>query len=497
MPARGCRKCNSEVLESGSMSLSRRAVLRAATVIVSQLNTPAILGRALAQAADPDAVPLRGGEILPDPDFSLLRHRDPSVIGVRPPREGGVRLELEQVPLPGRSGPKFLIHNYGHGGAGITLSFGCASVVAEHVHTLMRDMGRKRRISVAVIGSGVIGLTVASELRRRWPRLSVTVYAKDLDIRQTTFFKPAGQFTRPGFYEKFETEERRNILADYLRRSRNRIVELGREARWSHHGIAFRRNYTLDHAIPAFDSHTPDDVVPKPRTGTLPFQKLNVAGREYRTWLINPTILLPRLVSDLKRSRVRFERKLFTDVQAFGALRENIVINCTGYGAKKLVQDDQMLARRGHLVVLKRTLANQLYFLQRRMRELSDPVRVLSAQGHRHRRLCAGRQRIRRHHRQRRCGIPSYSRECTKPIRRSPAAMQVSQERSVISTSCSCGFPEQDRGYSRWSAALGPLRQNGAQHDRLILFFVLGAVDEGERALARRPSPGCRGSRLR
>ena len=344
------------------MSLSRRAVLRAATVIVSALSMPAILGRALAQAADPDALPLRGGEILPDPDFSLLRHRDPYVTGVRPHREGGVRLELEQEPLPGRSGPKFLIHNYGHGGAGITLSFGCASVVAEHVHTLMRDMGRKRQISVAVIGSGVIGLTVASELRRRWPRLSVTVYAKDLDVRQTTSFKAAGQFEPSGIYEEYETEERRNILADYLRRSGNRIVELGQEARWPHYGIAFRRNYTLNHAIPAFDSHTPYDVVPKPRTGTLPFQKLNAAGREYRTWLINPTILLPRLVSDLKRSRVRFRKRIFIDVQSLAELKEDIIINCTGYGAKTLVQDDQMLARRGHLVVLRRTLAKQFYF---------------------------------------------------------------------------------------------------------------------------------------
>jgi hypothetical protein len=40
-------------------------------------------------------------------------------------------------------------------------------VVADHVRTLLRDMGRRRRISVAVIGSGVIGLTVASELQRR------------------------------------------------------------------------------------------------------------------------------------------------------------------------------------------------------------------------------------------------------------------------------------------------------------------------------------------
>jgi hypothetical protein len=161
-------------------------------------------------------------------------------------------------------------------------------------------------MSVAVIGSGVIGLTVASELRRRWPRLRITVYAKELDVRRTTSFKAAGQFEPSGIYEEYETDEGRNILADYLRRSRNRIVELGDASRWPHYGIALRRNYTLNHRIPAFDTHTPLDVVPKPRTGTLPFRSLNVAGREYRTWLINPTILLPRLVSDLKRSSVPF-----------------------------------------------------------------------------------------------------------------------------------------------------------------------------------------------
>jgi hypothetical protein len=119
----------------------------------------------------------------------------------------------------------------------------------------------------------------------------------------------------------------------------------------------------FNHRIPAFDTHTPLDVVPKPRTGTLPLRSLNVAGREYRTWLINPTILLPRLVSDLKRSGVPFRRRIFTDVQSFAELRENIVINCTGHGAKALVQDNQMLARRGHLVLLRRTLAKQFYFL--------------------------------------------------------------------------------------------------------------------------------------
>ena len=341
--------------------LSRRRILQAATAAAVKVSMPTILGAA-AQPSDTDRLPLRGGEILPDPDFSLLRPKDPNLIGVRPHREGGVRLELEQQPIASRWGPKFLIHNYGHGGAGITLSFGCASVVADHVRTLIQDMGRRRPISVAVIGSGVIGLTVASELRRRWPRLRIAVYAKDLDVRQTTSFKAAGQFEPSGIYEEYETDDERNILAEYLRRSRNRIIELGDASRWQHYGIAFRRNYTLDHRIPAFDTYTPVDVVPKPKTGTLPFRSLNVSGREYRTWLINPTILLPRLLSDLSRWGVSFRRRMFTDVQSFAELRENIIINCTGYGAKALVQDEQILARRGHLVVLRRTLPKQFYF---------------------------------------------------------------------------------------------------------------------------------------
>ena len=90
---------------------------------------PAAATRSLAD--DHPAAPLRGGEILPDPDFSLLRASDAYLVGVRPHREGGVCLKLDDELIPSQHGSKFLIHNYGHGGAGITLSFGCASVVAD------------------------------------------------------------------------------------------------------------------------------------------------------------------------------------------------------------------------------------------------------------------------------------------------------------------------------------------------------------------------------
>lgn len=52
----------------------------------------------------------------------LIRER----VGLRPGRSGGVRVAMEKLP-DGRT----VIHNYGHGGSGFTLSWGCAETVLE------------------------------------------------------------------------------------------------------------------------------------------------------------------------------------------------------------------------------------------------------------------------------------------------------------------------------------------------------------------------------
>src|SRR4051812_12852417 len=106
---------------------SRRRLLQGTAALAGAAALPAL-------AAPPSH--LRNGEILPDPDFSLLREDSPYVMGIRPHRKGGVRLELEERPIETSSGKKYLIHNYGHGGGGITLSWGCASVVTEMVDAL-------------------------------------------------------------------------------------------------------------------------------------------------------------------------------------------------------------------------------------------------------------------------------------------------------------------------------------------------------------------------
>ena len=75
-------------------------------------------------AADPaTAAAIMARSIFFEPRLAqatVLEHK----VGLRPGRPT-VRLEAEQ-PAPGQR----LIHNYGHGGAGVTLSWGCADEVA-------------------------------------------------------------------------------------------------------------------------------------------------------------------------------------------------------------------------------------------------------------------------------------------------------------------------------------------------------------------------------
>ena len=77
-----------------SPSLSRRRLLGGAAAGAGLLVLPP-----WARAEPPVVDNLRAGEILPDPDFSLLREKDPYLIGIRPYRTKGVRLELVEAPL--------------------------------------------------------------------------------------------------------------------------------------------------------------------------------------------------------------------------------------------------------------------------------------------------------------------------------------------------------------------------------------------------------------
>ncbi len=67
-------------------------------------------------------------DFLPVLHNAEIEQHEPVRVGLRPMRMGNVRLEQE----PGAS----IIHNYGHGGSGVTFSWGCAQEVVE----LARDL---------------------------------------------------------------------------------------------------------------------------------------------------------------------------------------------------------------------------------------------------------------------------------------------------------------------------------------------------------------------
>jgi D-amino-acid oxidase len=73
----------------------------------------------------------RNVEFLPMLAAAQLDHADPLRVGLRPFRGHSVRLEHE----PGTG----IIHNYGHGGAGVSLSWGCAEHVAQLASRLLDD----------------------------------------------------------------------------------------------------------------------------------------------------------------------------------------------------------------------------------------------------------------------------------------------------------------------------------------------------------------------
>jgi glycine/D-amino acid oxidase-like deaminating enzyme len=321
-----------------SRSFSRRQLIRGTGLLAGALAMPAILRPPSADAA--------AAAVLPSPDFSLPRTY---LAGARPHRTGGFRLEVEELTSP--AGKKYIVHNYGHSGAGITLSWGCADAVAGHVKTILDTM-QAAEVSVAVIGCGVIGLTAATELLERWPALKLTVYAKDFKLEDTTSYKAGGQFEPSIIYNEYlGSPARLKVLHDTLRASRRKIIAL--TPKWSSYGITTRRNFTLREGTDGFDRGTPRDVVAAPKIANLPFAKLNEVGREYDTWLLDPTIMLPKLIADLKARGVAFIERDFRQKSDLGGLSEAIVINCAGFGGAAISGDRAaMTPLRGQLVVL-------------------------------------------------------------------------------------------------------------------------------------------------
>src|ERR1041385_2839489 len=85
-----------------------------------------------------------------------------TTVGLRPHRDSGFVLKADKLD------DKLVVHNYGHGGAGMSLAWGTGLMAAE----LAADHPSRQ---AAVVGCGSVGLTCARQLQRRG--YDVTIYA--------------------------------------------------------------------------------------------------------------------------------------------------------------------------------------------------------------------------------------------------------------------------------------------------------------------------------
>jgi D-amino-acid oxidase len=267
--------------------------------------------------------------LLPDPDFTCF------VAGIRPVRKPTFRLGPEPV------GSKFLVHNYGHGGAGITMSWGCA----DQVHDIVRQHTGAAREPVAVLGGGVMGLTTAALLVQ--DGFKVAIYASSL--YSTTSDVAGGQW-KPSFvyYDDGSVTATQQFQA-ILRKSFSTFCDqIGKG-----YGVSKRINYSKEGSGTSWDK-VPRDLIPAPtQFAHLPFEHLNQPGFGYHTLLVEPPIFLKRLRDDLGAAGVPFIQRHFHSPADIAQLAEPIVVNCTGLGSAEIFDDHQLIPARGELVLLK------------------------------------------------------------------------------------------------------------------------------------------------
>jgi D-amino-acid oxidase len=269
---------------------------------------------------------------------------------IRPFRPAGPRLDAETI------GDALVVHNYGHGGSGWSLSWGSSGIAVQKALA-----GSPRE--VAVIGSGPLGLT--SALLAQSAGAQVTIYARELvpempSLRATGSFTPDSRIALadavdPAFPDLWEQMARASF-----RRYGEMLGLPGDPVRWidryvvSDPGPPPPRSPEPPGALPFVNYGARlDDLFPRGEAmapGTTPFH--GFAVRRQTNLMFNLASYAATLVSQFRQAGGRVERREFHAPGEFAQLREKVVINCTGYGARALVGDATLAPVRGQIAWL-------------------------------------------------------------------------------------------------------------------------------------------------
>lgn len=261
------------------------------------------------------------------------------VVGLRPFREAGYVVRAERFDRR-----KTLVHHYGHGGAGVTMSWGTA---AEAERALLAATNER---SVAVLGCGVIGLTTALLLRRRG--MDVTIYADALPPHTTSNI--AGAVWGPSsLYRRHAVDE--TFVARFVAAARVSQRAFQHYANDPRYGVYWLRQYDFSLRTPEGE-RTPsvlDDLYPGLVRHTDPERWFGYPSViENHVLMIDPDIYLRALMGDFENAGGHIVTARFEDTRDISRLSERVIVNCTGLGARDLFGDDELRPMAGQLTML-------------------------------------------------------------------------------------------------------------------------------------------------
>jgi len=274
-----------------------------------------------------------------------------TTVGLRPHRDGGFVLRAEKLDA------KTVIHNYGHGGAGMSIGWGCGIVVSE----LATQTGERR---AAVIGCGSPGLTTARQLQRRG--FDVTIYAKAVPPETTSNMSLAGFTPTTALINKDQRTAAWD--AQFLR-----ITELS----YRQLQLMVSPDYGVYWMDAYNGSETPNplqgggrggDAAAATESELLPEYLRPGHAREllgpgehpfptkyaFRSTAlsIEPNRYLDALVRDFRLAGGQIVIRAFETPRDLAALVEPVIVNCTGLGSYALFHDKALVPIKGQLTVL-------------------------------------------------------------------------------------------------------------------------------------------------
>jgi glycine/D-amino acid oxidase-like deaminating enzyme len=259
------------------------------------------------------------------------------LVGLRPYRPAGFDLAVETVA------GKTVLHHVGHGGAGLTLSWGTARLVVDR----LLELGL--RGPVAVLGAGAVGLATARLLQEEG--LPVTLHASHRHPRITSSVAGASWYPSLVVDREQRTPAFEGQLERALRFSHARYESLiGRGF-----GVFRRPHLVLADGPPeaGWRENLVPDLLPLPEPvgeADLPLRAPWV-GRTRRLFIETPTYL-PALEALVRQAGARFHQRVFTAASDLASLPEPVLVNCTGMGSAGLFGRADLVPVQGQLSLL-------------------------------------------------------------------------------------------------------------------------------------------------